>query len=177
MGRCTGGGEKQHLERRKDDAISEICSKFLGWRVSGRGLDGNGANYVGCQTKNEERKLDHGFCACFDDEQLEPDNGRNCLVVRRSLNDADSSGSARSAERNNDNDSAEDHDWPRQAHDPRAPDLACGRTGENDVTHALSEGGRLELGAENLVRAVCHDGDAPIADEGDQLRVLCGFDL
>ena len=37
----------------------------------------------------------------------------------------------------------------------------------DDVAHALGEGGGVELGAEDLVGAVGHDGDAPVADEGD----------
>ena len=49
--------------------------------------------------------------------------------------------------------------------------------GRDDFAHALGEGGGVELGAENLVRAVGHDGDAPIANEGDELAGLSGFDL
>jgi hypothetical protein len=47
----------------------------------------------------------------------------------------------------------------------------------DDLAYALGEGGRVELGAEDLVRAVGYDGDAPVADEGDQLLMLCGLDL
>jgi hypothetical protein len=47
----------------------------------------------------------------------------------------------------------------------------------DDLAHALGEGGWVELGAQDLVRAVGHDGDAPVADEGDELLVLSGFDL
>jgi hypothetical protein len=47
----------------------------------------------------------------------------------------------------------------------------------DDVAYALGEGGRVELGAEDFVGAVGHDGDAPVADEGDQLLGLRGLDL
>jgi hypothetical protein len=47
----------------------------------------------------------------------------------------------------------------------------------DDFAHALGEGGGIELGAEDFVGAVGHDGDAPIADEGDELAGLRGLDL
>jgi hypothetical protein len=47
----------------------------------------------------------------------------------------------------------------------------------DDFAHALEEGGGIELGAEDFVRAVGHDGDAPVADEGDKLFWFRGLDL
>ena len=47
----------------------------------------------------------------------------------------------------------------------------------DDFAHALGEAGGIELGAEDFVRAVGHDGDAPVADEGDKLSGLRGLDL
>ena len=47
----------------------------------------------------------------------------------------------------------------------------------DDFAHALDEGRGIELGAEDFVRAVGHDGDAPVADEGDKLPGLRGLDL
>jgi hypothetical protein len=47
----------------------------------------------------------------------------------------------------------------------------------NDVAHALKKGGGVELSAKDLVRAVGHDGDPPVTDEGDQLLMLSGLDL
>jgi len=49
--------------------------------------------------------------------------------------------------------------------------------GCDDVAHALSEGGGVELGSHDLVRTICHDGDTPVTDEGDCLVWLRGFDL
>ena len=42
---------------------------------------------------------------------------------------------------------------------------------------AFDEGGGVELGAEDFVGAVGEDGDAPVAEEGDQLVGVRGFDL
>ena len=47
----------------------------------------------------------------------------------------------------------------------------------NDIANALGEGGGVELGSDDFVRAVGHDGDAPVADEGDELAGLRGLDL
>lgn len=47
----------------------------------------------------------------------------------------------------------------------------------DDVAQALGEGSGIELGTENFVGAVGHDGDAPVADEGDELTGLRGLDL
>src|SRR5262249_7796858 len=47
----------------------------------------------------------------------------------------------------------------------------------HDGTDAFGEGGGVELGADDLVGAVGEVGDAPVADEGDELLGLRGFDL
>ncbi len=46
-----------------------------------------------------------------------------------------------------------------------------------DVADALNEGFGVELRADDLVRAVGEDGDAPVADEGYELIGVGGFDL
>jgi len=47
----------------------------------------------------------------------------------------------------------------------------------HNVVDALDEGGRVELRAHNLVRAVGENGDAPVADESDELPGLRRLDL
>ena len=42
---------------------------------------------------------------------------------------------------------------------------------------AFDEGGGVELGAEDFVGAVGEDGDAPVAEEGDELVVMRGLDF
>ena len=45
------------------------------------------------------------------------------------------------------------------------------------LADAGDEGGGVEFGAENLVGAVGEDGDAPVAEEGDELVVMRGLDF
>ena len=47
----------------------------------------------------------------------------------------------------------------------------------HDRAHSVGEGRRVELGSDNLVRAVGEVGDAPVADERDELLGLRGLDL
>src|SRR6185437_4100463 len=46
-----------------------------------------------------------------------------------------------------------------------------------DCGHSVGEGSRVKLGSDDLVGAVGEVGNAPIADEGDQLPGLRRFDL
>ena len=48
--------------------------------------------------------------------------------------------------------------------------------GRQHVPHTLGKGGGIELGAEDFVGAVRHNGYAPVADEGDELSGLRGLD-
>ena len=47
----------------------------------------------------------------------------------------------------------------------------------NDVAYTSCEGGRIELGAHDLVGAVSKNRYTPVADKGNQLLMLCSFDL
>jgi hypothetical protein len=41
--------------------------------------------------------------------------------------------------------------------------------GREYVLYAIDEGSGIELGADDVIRAVCEYGDAPVADEDDGL--------
>lgn len=46
----------------------------------------------------------------------------------------------------------------------------------NDIADSFDKGGRVEFSTNDLVGAIGLDGDAPVADEGDELLRLSGLD-
>src|ERR1700722_16973350 len=42
----------------------------------------------------------------------------------------------------------------------------------HNIVDTLDEGSRIELRAHDVIRAVCENGDAPVANKGDKLAML-----
>lgn len=51
-----------------DEAISEVCGKFLGWRVSCSWFDGDGTDDIDCKGEEEERQFDSEYGSGDNDE-------------------------------------------------------------------------------------------------------------
>jgi hypothetical protein len=178
-GECTEGvtgAEKSGSGEIADEEIFEVCCEFLDERVFDHGVDGYGADHAYGSGEEEERKRDNNNpCTCSGyDDGPKPDDASGYGEAT----DGCPAGSA----------GCDDYLCPLaevdaysgQTEHTSATAVVCSSLRlscwSDDVAHAFGEGGRVKLRAENLVWAVGHDGDAPVADEGDDLVGLRCFD-